>query len=72
MAYNYLLEMHELINKKKEAAQSQMIQAKAKEKQDPLNLNFHQGRLDVLVEVQEYLTQQYNPKLPRKIRSKRF
>ena len=64
MAYVYLMDLHSFVDKRL---------AEAREKlntngEDPLESRFEQGRIDILSDCKSFLTDQFNPRLPRRIR----
>ena len=64
MAYVYLLEMNKFIEQR-------LARSKAARKNlsgDPSEKKFLDGRTSVLVDFQDFLSQNYIPKLPRRIR----
>ena len=66
MAYIYLLNLHEKIDKKLiEAKKSVDTASNESEK-----IKFIQGRIQVLSEFKEFLNNNLNSKLPRKIRQR--
>ena len=64
MAYTYLLDLYRLIDQRLEDANS----AIGKLVDDPLEKRFHEGRIRALLDFKDFLTQNMNPKLPRRIR----
>ena len=67
MAYIYLLNLHEKIDKKLIEAKKSVDTAS----NEPEKIKFIQGRIQVLSEFKEFLNNNLNSKLPRRIR-KRF
>jgi hypothetical protein len=67
MAYIYLLNLHEKIDKKLIEAKKNVDTASS----EPEKIKFIQGRIQVLSEFKEFLNNNLNSKLPRRIR-KRF
>lgn len=64
MAYIYLLDIYKLINQRLAHAQ-----AAVKEGSDnPDEIKFQEGRIKALTDFKAYLTTNFNPKLPRRIR----
>lgn len=66
MAYIYLLNLHEKIDKKLIEAKKSADNAS----NDPEKIKFIQGRIQVLSEFKEFLNNNLNSKLPRKIRQR--
>jgi hypothetical protein len=64
MAYVYLLDLYRHIAERLSEATDALDKACG----DPAAGKFEQGRIDVLTEFQKYLQQNFNPKLPRRIR----
>ena len=68
MAYDYLLDLHQLIDQRlAEAGQSV-----ENTENDPGEIRFHEGRIEILSDIKEFLTENLNPKLPRRIRESYF
>jgi hypothetical protein len=68
MAYDYLLDLHQLIDQRlTEAGQSV-----ENTENDPGEIRFHEGRIEILSDIKEFLTENLNPKLPRRIRESYF
>ncbi len=67
MAYIYLLNLHEIIDKKINEVKKDI----ANTSNDPWRIKFLEGRIQALAELKIFLTNNLNSKLPRKIR-KRF
>ncbi|MBT6339729.1 MAG: hypothetical protein HOJ48_10590 [Desulfobacula sp.] len=66
MAYIYLLNLHEKIDKKLIEAKKSVDTAS----NEPEKIKFIQGRIQVLSEFKEFLNNNLNSKLPRKIRQR--
>jgi len=66
MAYIYLLNLHEKIDKKLIEAKKSINYAS----NEPEKIKFIQGRIQVLSEFKEFLNNNLNSKLPRKIRQR--
>ena len=64
MAYVYLMDMYKFIDERLAGAK----QSLAAEADEPAEKQFHQGRIDVLTDFEQYLVTSFNPKLPRRIR----
>ena len=64
MAYTYLLDLYKLIDQRLEDANTSIDGLD----DDPLEKKFHEGRVRALLDFKDYLTQNMNPKLPRRIR----
>ena len=68
MAYDYLLDLHQLIDQRlAEAGQSV-----ENTENDPGEIRFHEGRIEILSDIKEFLTENLNPKLPRRIKESYF
>jgi len=68
MAYDYLLDLHQLIDQRlTEAGQSV-----ENTENDPGEIRFHEGRIEILSDIKEFFTENLNPKLPRRIRESYF
>ncbi len=64
MAYVYLLDLYKYIDERLGQAREGRNKAN-----DDLSLGkFEQGRIDALTEFQDFLKENFNPKLPRRIR----
>jgi len=66
MAYTYLLDLHEIIDKKLNEAETCV----EKVSNEPGKVKFFEGRIQVLSEFKEFLTDNLNVKLPRRIRKR--
>ena len=66
MAYIYLLNLYEKIDERL----NNIKQSIDNISNDPKKLRFLQGRMQVLVEFKEFLKNNLNSKLPRKIRER--
>ena len=64
MAYIYLLDLHRFIDQRLAEAAQSVDNAK----NNPAEQRFHQGRIAILSEFKDFLTEHFNPKLPRRIR----
>ena len=64
MAYVYLLDLYQYIDERLGQAKAGLDKADG----DLPSGKVEQGRLDALTEFQEYLQENFNPKLPRRIR----
>jgi hypothetical protein len=64
MAYIYLLDLYKLIDQRLEDAHSSIGELAG----DPMEKKFHEGRIRALLDFKDYLTENLNPKLPRRIR----
>ena len=65
MAYIYLLDIYKLIDQRIEEAKTAMGKAAGG---DPIEKKYQEGRIKALSDFKEYLVQDFNPKLPRRIR----
>jgi hypothetical protein len=68
MAYVYLLDFYKHIDQRLAEATASLDQAD----RDAVIGKFEQGRIDVLTEFQDFLKENFNPKLPRRIRETYF
>ena len=68
MAYIYLLELYQLIDQRLAEAG----QAVKNNENDPGEKRFHEGRIEILLAFKSFLTENLNPKLPRRIRASYF
>ncbi len=66
MAYIYLLNLHEKIDKKLIEAKKSIDTAS----NEPEKIKFIQGRIQALSEFKEFLNNNLNSKLPRRIRQR--
>ncbi len=64
MAYIYLLDLHQLIDQRLAEA-GHLVDNTTN---NPGEIRFHQGRIAVLSDFKDFLTENLNPKLPRRIR----
>jgi hypothetical protein len=64
MAYVYLLDLHQLIDQRL----AQAGRAVKNNENDPGEKRFHEGRIEILSDFKDFLTENLNPKLPRRIR----
>ena len=64
MAYVYLLDLYKYIDERLNQATDGLNRAAG----DVTTVRFEQGRIDTLTEFQEFLKENFNPKLPRRIR----
>lgn len=64
MAYVYLLDLYKFIEDRLEEATDRLRQVD----DDVPAEKFEQGRIDILMEFQDFLKENFNPKLPRRIR----
>lgn len=68
MAYVYLLDLYKYIDERLGQATGRLDQAKG----GVTTAKFEQGRIDALIEFQDFLIENFNPKLPRRIRETYF
>ncbi len=68
MAYIYLLDLYKYIDKRLGEATAELNNADS----NVQTAKFGQGRIDALTEFQDYLKENFNPKLPRRIRDTYF
>ncbi len=68
MAYIYLLDLYKYIEERVDEASNGLDKADG----DAPTAKFEQGRIDALTEFQVFLKDNFNPKLPRRIRETYF
>jgi len=68
MAYVYLLDLYKYIEERLAEVTDELNQANG----DVPIAKFEQGRIDALKDFQDYLKENFNPKLPRRIREAYF
>ena len=68
MAYVYLLDLYKYIEERLGEATDELNKADG----DVPIAKFEQGRIDALTEFQDFLKENFNPKLPRRIRETYF
>ena len=68
MAYVYLLDLYKYIDERLGQATDELDKADG----ELLSGKFEQGRIDALTEFQDFLKENFNPKLPRRIRETYF
>lgn len=68
MAYVYLLDLYKYIEERLGEAADRLQQADG----DVPAGKLEQGRIDILTEFQDFLNDNFNPKLPRRIREAYF
>ena len=66
MSYVYLLDLYKLINKRL----SETGKSIDNSENDPGELRYREGQIDILSDFKEFLIENLNPKLPRAIRKK--
>jgi hypothetical protein len=64
MAYVYLLDLHQLIDQRLAEA----VQSVDNTANNSHEIRFHQGRISILLDFKDFITETLNPKLPRRIR----
>ena len=64
MAYVYLLDMYKYLDQRLAGA-NQLL---ADKNNEPAENKFYEGRIDALRDFKQYLEDNFNPKLPRRIR----
>jgi len=65
MVYSYLLELYQVLDKRKKDIEFQISQLS----NDPDKLQYQQGRLTTINEFKDFLTTHYHAKLPRRIQN---
>ncbi len=68
MSYVYLLDLYNLIDQRL----VEVRQSIDNNENDPGELRFREGQIDILSDFKEFLIDDLNPKLPRAIRKKLF
>jgi hypothetical protein len=68
MAYVYLLDLYKYVDERL----AQAKEGRGKAPNDSSLEKFEQGRIDALTEFQKFLQENFNPKLPRRIRETYF
>jgi len=68
MAYVYLLDLYKYIDERLYQATDGLDKAGG----ELLHARFEQGRIDALTEFKDFLKENFNPKLPRRIRETYF
>jgi hypothetical protein len=68
MSYVYLLDLYKRIDQRL----SEVGQSMDNSENEPGELRFRQGQIDILLDFKEFLTDNLNPKLPRAVRKKLF
>jgi hypothetical protein len=66
MSYVYLLELHQLVDQRLAEADQSVDDIT----NNPGEIRFHQGRIAMLSDFKDFLTENLNPKLPRRIRKR--
>ena len=64
MAYIYLLDIYKLIDQRIEDAKTTLENQSG----DPNEIKYQEGRIKALMDFKDFLIQNFNPKLPRRIR----
>ena len=64
MSYVYLLDLHRMIDESMTAARRELDAVES----DPVEIKFHEGRIEALSDFKKFLTEKLNPKLPRAFR----
>ncbi len=65
MSHTYLVELYELLDDRLQEAQEHKDMAKERSE-----MLFQKGRIETLGECKQFLIEQYNPKLPRRLQAK--
>ena len=66
MAYVYLIDLHAIVDKRLAEARETL----SNNGNDPMTSRFEEGRIAVLTNCKSFLTDQFNPRLPRRIRER--
>lgn len=67
MAYNYLIELYEKIDHRLEDARKELAEHDRLHQDD---VAYHQGRVEMLNEFEEFLKSNYHKMLPKRLREK--
>ncbi|NOR26623.1 MAG: hypothetical protein GQ542_19975 [Desulforhopalus sp.] len=67
MVYSYLLDLYQVLDKRKKDIEFQISQLS----NDPEKLQYQKGRLTSINEFKAFLTTHYHAKLPRRIQKQR-
>lgn len=65
MSHTYLLDLHQLIDKRIEEARESLDNSE----NDPGMIKFHEGRIEILSDLKMFLSENLDPKLPRAFRT---
>lgn len=66
MAYVYLMDLHTFVDRRLAEAR----EALSNNGNDPMARRFEEGRIEILSDCKSFLTEQFNPRLPRRIRER--
>lgn len=66
MAYVYLIDLHTLVDKHLAEAREIL----SNNGNDPMTSRFEEGRIEILSDCKSFLIEQFNPRLPRRIRER--
>ena len=66
MAYVYLIDLHAFVDKRLAEAQETL----SNNENDAMTSRFEEGRIEILTDCKSFLTEQFNPRLPRRIRER--
>ncbi|MBW2411558.1 MAG: hypothetical protein JRF72_17300 [Deltaproteobacteria bacterium] len=66
MAYVYLIDLHAFVDNRLAEAREIL----SNNGNDPMTGRFEEGRIAVLADCKSFLTEQFNPRLPRRIRER--
>ena len=66
MAYVYLTDLHALVDERLAEAREIL----SNNGDDPMTSRFEEGRIAVFTDCKSFLTEQFNPRLPRRIRER--
>ena len=66
MAYVYLIDLHAFVDKRLAEAQETL----GNNENDAMTSRFEEGRIEILTDCKSFLTEQFNPRLPRRIRER--
>jgi hypothetical protein len=63
MVYSYLLDLYQVLGKRKESIEINLSDLS----NDPESLQYYQGRLKAINDFKDFLTTHYHSKLPRRM-----
>ena len=66
MAYVYLIDLHAFVDKRLAEAQETL----SNNENDAMTSRFEEGRIEILTDCKSFLTEQFIPRLPRRIRER--
>ena len=66
MAYVYLIDLHAIVDQRL----AEVRETLSNNGNDPMTSRFEEGRIAVLTDCKSFLTEQFYPRLPRRIRER--